>query len=696
MSGDAIILQGYIIPLTIAFTGTPPFSITYSDGDELIIIDGITENPFQIMLAPQYPTVYTLTEMSSAFCDGTVSGMADVLVITPSEPNDICDYALPFPELTIGVESCVAGNNNNANGELPFINQATCGGEEFPAIAADLWYSFVAVSNILDVTLDFAMDTALIAFYEGTCDGLIGRGCEMSFDGTLSTNLAPVTAGTTYYIQVSGGSLNDVGDFTLCIDNYGETMNEICALGQSLVVSPTPVLGTYLPSEAVEFCFSMESYTEESVDWFHGLVPEFGAGWDLSTITGTISAASCAGDTWSWYDTPITGDNSNGVGPQGPGFFYETGSGSTGGGIDGDPGNNYGDAWQESCGAWTFCFTISTVAECPPGQDGDDLSVLFRNFSDSETGSWDIVSICPEDPEFLFRAVLSCCPIPTMEGVFPTCTSPDIGVVTATPSGGDAPFIFQWSTGFVDTSMVSSMIDTLTAGFYTVTVTDNEGCESIASFTLFEQGVDVDIDAGLSPTICQGDGIELNITGGDEYLWSPSYGLSDNTIGNPIANPDTTTNYIVVVTDANGCSGWTEFTVNVLPPATAETSANAVICPGESVFIAALGGLDYAWSPTDGLVDPTAPSTEATPTETTTYTVTVTDANGCTATDDIVVVVSAIPFFPEISVDTTVCAGDVVELQLSDEFPISNYDYQWSPITGLENPTMPNTFAIVE
>lgn len=694
ISGEVVMLLGYIVPATITFTGSPPYTFTYTDGVTPITISNITQNPYLLPLSPTNNTTYTLTNFYNGSCNGTVSGSAEYIVIIPTETNDLCQNALPFPDLTIGVQSCVNGTTIGALAELPFINQSSCGNQSVPTPAVDVWYTFTAVANIADISLTFDMDTAVVAIYEGTCEGLIGRYCDISYDGTLNTTFAPADPNTTYFIQVSGGSPTDQGDFTLCVDNYGEGINEICILGQSLAVTPQPVLGTYSPGQAVTFCLTIDGYNQNSVDWIHGIVPEFGSAWNTASITAITPPPTCegGGGYWAWYNTQVNGIGNNSPGPVGPGFFFEKTAGQN------NPADNFGDSGADGC-TWTFCFTISTVAACPPGVDGDDLSVEFQNYSDSESGSWNApASICPNDPDFVFKARLSCCPIPQMVGVFPSCASPTSGTVTATPSGGTAPFEIKWSTGdSVVINSGSSVIDSLSQGFYIVTITDNSGCVSEASFTLINNGSGLPITATNDATICPGDNIQLQVTGNNivDYLWYPASSLNNNAIANPIATPTTSTEYFVIVTDINGCTAYEQVLIAVLDPPLAYAGPNKQICPGSSAVLGATGGVSYAWSPIAGLSNPNIANPAANPTETTIYTVTVTGANGCTATSQTSVVVEPPPFFPLNDIDTTICTGQTIQIPLSDINFISNYHYQWLPTTGLSNPNIPNPIATI-
>ena len=395
--------------------------------------------------------------------------------------NDICSEAIAFPALTDGVESCVSGSNEGAFGELPYINQATCiGGAPMPAPAADIWYSFTAVGNILDVTLFSDLDFPVMAFYEGDCDALIGRYCEVGVGGVIVTQFAPVAPGVTYYIQLSGFDTEDQGIFDLCLNNF-TVLEEICMLGQELSVTPAPSLGAYQPGQEVTFCFTIGGYEQNAADWVHGIVPEFGPGWDESSISFPVPfPTSCDGQgEWGWHDSVLGTSSSALPDPQGPGFFYDSGSG---GPLDGDPGNNYGDNNVGGECTWSFCFVINTL-ECPPAENDTDLSIEFLNFSDAETGSWGSSSPCPNDPNYVFKAILVCCVPPGMTGVNPSCASPSGGSITATGMG-IGPYTFAWSNEVIDDGVEMSTIEGLVPGFYTVTVTDSEDCVSFGSFEL--------------------------------------------------------------------------------------------------------------------------------------------------------------------------------------------------------------------
>lgn len=119
--------------------------------------------------------------------------------------------------------------------------------------------------------------------------------------------------------------------------------------------------------------------------------------------------------------------------------------------------------------------------------------------------------------------------------------------------------MYMWSTG--DTS---SAITVFQSGVYYVTVINAVGCSSSDSIDV---GVYASSSVVLTPgdtTISKGFGLQLEVTGGIEFEWSPTEGLSDATIANPIATPLENTTYTVTVTVSEGCFAVRDITINVV------------------------------------------------------------------------------------------------------------------------------------
>lgn len=141
------------------------------------------------------------------------------------------------------------------------------------------------------------------------------------------------------------------------------------------------------------------------------------------------------------------------------------------------------------------------------------------------------------------------------------------GSIALDVSGGNPPYSFQWTPNLGTTSNLVN----LTAGLYTVSIQDNNGCEVSASYTVGENfGFDVSI-VPSDPVIESGESVQLGliIQSGivpESYSWSPSSGLSCVNCPNPLANPNETTTYFVTVIDQNGCIGQDSVTVFVTSP----------------------------------------------------------------------------------------------------------------------------------
>ncbi len=174
--------------------------------------------------------------------------------------------------------------------------------------------------------------------------------------------------------------------------------------------------------------------------------------------------------------------------------------------------------------------------------------------------------------------------------------------------------------------------------------------------------------AGPDQSICPGMCTTLNASGGNSYVWSPSIGLSDPTIANPIACPSAFSTYTVTATSSCGAATASVTVTIYTSPTVGITPSVNPVCSGSPTTLTGTGASSYSW--TGGLtVNPVIVS----PTSATIYTVTGTDGNGCTATAETSISVDNITI-PNIGTDTMVCAGSTVTLSAG-----SGYDtYLWS------------------
>ncbi len=174
------------------------------------------------------------------------------------------------------------------------------------------------------------------------------------------------------------------------------------------------------------------------------------------------------------------------------------------------------------------------------------------------------------------------------------------------------------------------------------------------------------VDAGNDTTICFGDPVNLNAKGTGSFSWEtvPPGGLDNPSIPNPIANPTTTTWYYLTVEDNTtiACKVLDSMLIIVqpIPNASIELPDQDIsICEGKIVSMAAaLGPPDYSyfWTPAIGISAQTSRTPKATPLQTTTYTLKVSDGK-CLAYDSVTIFVNPKPIV-NLGPDITICKTD--------------------------------------
>ena len=155
---------------------------------------------------------------------------------------------------------------------------------------------------------------------------------------------------------------------------------------------------------------------------------------------------------------------------------------------------------------------------------------------------------------------------------------------------------YNWSNGITNGVLFESIL----TQEYILTGTGINNCNNQDTVTVNTLSLPI-IDAGQDETICIGDSIQLQVTGADNYLWTPNDYINSNTISNPIVYPTNLTDYIVSGTDSNNCSNQDtiQILVNDLPIIV--TSNDASICFGDSIIISASGGASYQWLNQDSI-----------------------------------------------------------------------------------------------
>jgi len=261
-----------------------------------------------------------------------------------------------------------------------------------------------------------------------------------------------------------------------------------------------------------------------------------------------------------------------------------------------------------------------------------------------------------------------------------TCNGGATGSIDLTPTGGTTPYIYLWSNG-----AVSQDLTNVPAGTYTVTVTDNSSATAVTSATVGEPTVIV-IALTTTGETCAGnnDGVILaGVSGGVPpytFLWS-------NAGTTASINNLTPGSYTVTVTDANGCTNSTSGAVSAAIGLNLSSVITNVTNSGGSdgaIDLTVAGGTmpyTYLWT--------TAANTEDINFLIAgTYTVTVTDLNGCTGTGSYVVTQPGSPLALSTNQTAVSCNGGsngAVDLTVSGG--VTPYSFVWSNAATTEDLT---------
>lgn len=231
-------------------------------------------------------------------------------------------------------------------------------------------------------------------------------------------------------------------------------------------------------------------------------------------------------------------------------------------------------------------------------------------------------------------------PLPTVNAGADTilCRGQNIQLI---PTGANN-YTWQSNTDLSCTNCTSptALPDSSTA--YFVTGISAAGCTATDSIKVnVIQPFKIAVSQG--DTLCRGETIRLSVLGAKNYTWSPSAGLSNINSASPIAKPDNTTRYRVIGMDDNGCFADTAYVLVVVYSIPFFNIVPEVmnIPGGSSATITTAYANDitkFEWSPSSGLSCTNCPQPLVTPVvNSTVYKATVTNAGGCSNSDEVTV-----------------------------------------------------------
>jgi hypothetical protein len=261
------------------------------------------------------------------------------------------------------------------------------------------------------------------------------------------------------------------------------------------------------------------------------------------------------------------------------------------------------------------------------------------------------------------------------------CFNETIGAIDITPSGGTAPYTYSWQHGPTTEDLTG-----LASGIYRITVTDQVGCSILTAINVPRKSIQV--NAQVDQPLCSGDSTGsitiVPIDGSTTYVYHWSTGDSTNSISNvPIGD------YTVTITDASGCSRTLSYSIT--QPSSLESTVvvsnnNCGVEGSFSIDLSVASGkppYTYLWS--TGNVQQDLQNLNSG-----TYSVQITDANGCTATKEVVISPASDSYTCDINPESSpiICgsAGNTLTAVTTDaqsyQWSVSSSDSSWLITSG--------------
>jgi gliding motility-associated-like protein len=314
-------------------------------------------------------------------------------------------------------------------------------------------------------------------------------------------------------------------------------------------------------------------------------------------------------------------------------------------------------------------------------------------------------AIMQTNPVCTFIADNDCCP--PIAGTFSgnnICPG-QIGLLTFHPTSSplNPPFTIYYGdppnnysqTNVLDGIAFAVPLNPVTTTLYPLMeITDNSNCSTVITSETATITVNPPANLFITPdtSICKNGAAQLNVSGGQTYTWSPAAYLNNAYISNPIAQISQPTRFYVAGKDLNNCNVLDSVTVGILPVPVFHAPPNQNVCNGQSVT---LGGANnknylYTWSPATSLDNPNSPSPVASPDQTITYNLIISDPV-CKQYDSTFNVLVVVNQSPQVTASKT---NDINCSTLTSHLSAAGADtYSWMPGENLDNPNSADPVA---
>ena len=339
--------------------------------------------------------------------------------------------------------------------------------------------------------------------------------------------------------------------------------------------------------------------------------------------------------------------------------------------------------FEDNSGSIAFDNTSGGTPPYTYSIDGGGTTQADPLFENLPAGDYDLVLIDDNDCEFIETGTITQpdeleIPNPFAEDV--SCNGACDGVIDAVAQGGTAPYDYDWENNIGNPD--DDQLDDVCAGTYTVTITDQNNCEVSETFTI-DEPAPLTFDTEVNDVQCFGaaDGsISFNNIQGGTAAFEYSIDNGATFQANDQINDLGVGTYDLVVRDANGCEAVGSATITQPDELTLTVSDDETICENAEATLeaTAAGGTapyNYNWSNGLGNNDQHTVS----PNQETTYSVSITDANGCT-TDNASITVE---FYAEINIlvvgpAAPICYGEDALISVFATSGEEPFTYNWT------------------
>ena len=664
--------------LTLSLTGTAPWSVTYTDGTTPATLTGITASPYDFTVTPSATSTYTLVNVIDANGLGfDVSGSATVTVqdiLAPvadaaTLPDIIGQCSVEQPAAPTATDNCVGTVTGTGNLGFPITTQGTytliwtyddgqgnTSTQDQTIIVDDTQAPTPDATSLADVTAQCSVTSLTAPTATDNCTSVT-----VTNDATL-----PITAQGTTVVTWSYEDLN--GNISTQLQNViidDVTAPEITGCPSNITVNNDPDLCsavvTWTEPQATDNCTLVSftsNYTPGST-FPVGITTVIYTATDIGgntsiceftvtvndnqnpTITCPANIVVCASDIVT-YSQPIVTDNCTFVMTQtaglGSGILYPVGETTNTFQVIDASNNNASCSFTVNVNPLPTVTANTTDAEICAGEEitltgGGAVSYVWDNgvtdnvaFEPTATTTYTVTGT---DANNCSNTALIEVVVNALPNVVANTTNAAVCIGAETTLYGSGAVNYSWDNGVTDNVAFAPTATTT----YTVTGTDANNCSNTALFEIAVNALPNVVANTTNAAVCIGAETTLYGSGAVSYNWDN--GVTDNVAFAPTA----TTTYNVTGTDANNCSNTDAITVNVYTMPTADAGIDVDYIEGHNavqIGSTPVLGYTYAWSPETGLTDAAIANPLASPTATTTFTVTVTNG-ACQAFDEVLV-----------------------------------------------------------